>query len=79
MKNLFLSVFFAFAVSVMGYAQAVLPTSWNFDDATPTGWTESLGGSNTRYTNGMVGQACRLDQTNDYVQIYFAEEAGALS
>jgi hypothetical protein len=66
-------------ISVSASAQAVLPTSFNFSDATPNGWSESLGGSNTRYTNGFVGQACRLDQTNDYVLIEFAEEPGALS
>lgn len=60
-------------------AQAVLPTSWSFDDATPTGWTESLGASNTRYTNGFVGTACRLDATADYVVIEFAEEPGLVS
>jgi len=79
MKKIILSVFVSVTAFVAGYAQAVLPTAWNFDDATPNGWSESLGGSNTRYTNGMVGQACRLDQTNDYVQVYFAEEAGTLS
>ncbi len=67
------------ATTVVAFAQAVLPTSWNFDDATPTGWSESLGGSNTRYAQGLAGQACRLDQTNDFVQVFFAEEAGALS
>lgn len=60
-------------------AQAVLPTSWGFDTATPQGWSESLGASNTRYTNGFVGAACRLDQTSDFVLIEFAEEAGALT
>ncbi|MEZ4800823.1 MAG: endonuclease [Flavobacteriales bacterium] len=60
-------------------AQAVLPTAWSFDTATPEGWTESLGASNTRYTNGYVGTACRLDQTGDYVLIEIAEEPGALN
>jgi hypothetical protein len=69
----------ALMISVMVTAQAVLPTSFNFSDATPNGWSESLGGSNTRYTNGFVGQACRLDQTADYVLIEFAEEPGALT
>jgi hypothetical protein len=61
------------------FSQAILPTAFNFSDATPEGWSESLGGSNTRYTNGFVGQACRLDQTSDYVLIEFAEEPGALT
>ncbi|MBX7051756.1 MAG: endonuclease [Flavobacteriales bacterium] len=67
------------SISIASHAQAVLPTSWNFDVATPTGWTESLGGSNTRYANGLSGQACRLDATADYVLIQFAEEPGPLS
>jgi hypothetical protein len=60
-------------------AQAILPTSWGFDTAIPQGWSESLGTSNTRYANGFVQQACRLDATGDYVQIQFAEEPGTLT
>ncbi len=66
-------------LSGMMTSQAILPTSWNFDDATPTGWAESLQGSVTRYANGQAGQACRLDQTADYVTIEFTEEPGALA
>jgi endonuclease I len=61
------------------YAQAILPTSWNFDVNAPAGWSESLGASNTRYANGLTGQACRLDITGDYVLLEFAEEPGVLS
>ena len=68
-----------FASVQLANAQAILPTSWSFDTATPEGWTESLGGSAPRYANGAVGQACRLDATADYVQIEFAEEAGTLT
>jgi len=60
-------------------AQAVLPTSWDFDAATPTGWTESLGSSAPRYSTGFVGSACRLDATGDYVVIEFAEEPGEVA
>lgn len=60
-------------------SQAVLPTSWSFDTATPQGWTESLGSGNTRYTNGAVGTACRLDNTGEFVSIFYAEEGGSLS
>jgi hypothetical protein len=67
------------AFGLAAQAQAILPTGWNFDVATPEGWAESLGASNTRYANGLTGQACRLDGTNDYVSLYFAEEPGALS
>ena len=61
------------------FSQAVLPASWNFDVAAPAGWSESLGASNTRYANGMNGQACRLDANADYVLLQFAEEPGALN
>jgi endonuclease I len=60
-------------------AQAILPTSWNFDVNAPAGWSESLGASNTRYANGLTGQACRLDMTGDFVLLEFAEEPGVLS
>ena len=60
-------------------AQAILPTSWNFDVNAPAGWSESLGASNTRYANGQNGQACRLDATGDFVLLEFAEEPGALN
>jgi endonuclease I len=60
-------------------AQAVLPTSWNFDVNAPAGWSESLGASNTRYANGLTGQACRLDLTGDFILLEFAEEPGVLS
>jgi hypothetical protein len=77
-KNL-IGAFALVLMSVVAGAQAILPTSWNFDDATPNGWEESLQGSVTRYANGQTGQACRLDQTADYVTVEFAEEPGALA
>jgi len=60
-------------------AQAVLPTSWNFDVNAPAGWSESLGASNTRYANGLNGQACRLDLTGDFVLLEIGEEPGVLN
>ena len=69
----------AFGISLTSLAQAVLPTSWNFDVVAPEGWSESLGGSNTRYANGFSGQACRLDATADYILLQFAEEPGLIS
>jgi len=67
------------AVAQTVASQAVLPTSWNFDVNAPAGWSESLGASNTRYANGLNGQACRLDATGDYVIVEFAEEPGTLT
>ncbi len=64
---------------VSSSAQAVLPAFWSFDTATPTGWTESLGSGNTRYTNGFVGAACRLDNTGEFVLLEFVEEPGVVT
>ena len=60
-------------------AQAILPTSWSFDVAAPAGWSESLGSGNTRYTNGFVGSACRLDNTGEFVLLEFVEEPGVVT
>jgi len=61
-------------------AQAILPTSWDFDTPIPEGWTEAIGNTgNTRYPNGAIGQACRLDNTGEYILIEFAEEPGLLT
>ncbi|MFN0032945.1 MAG: endonuclease [Flavobacteriales bacterium] len=69
----------AMATAQLANAQAILPTSFNFDDATPTGWSESLNSGNTRYAAGFVGQACRLDGTTDYVLVEFSEEPGPIT
>ncbi len=61
---------------VTTFAQAVLPTSWDFDTATPDGWVESLGTGSLRYDQGQAGQACRLDNSGEYVLVSFADEPG---
>lgn len=66
-------------IFLMGYTQAVLPTSWDFDTAAPDGWVESLGTGSTRYDQGQTGQACRLDNTGEYVLVSFAEEPGSVT
>jgi hypothetical protein len=71
-------------VALSASAQAILPASWSFDVATPAGWTESLGSGNTRYANGFVGSACRLDNTGEFVLLEIIESlqmvlAGPLS
>jgi endonuclease I len=76
-QTLMMLVMLAVAQTVA--SQAVLPTSWNFDVNAPAGWSESLGASNTRYANGLNGQACRLDATGDFVVVAFAEEPGTLT
>lgn len=61
-------------------AQAVLPTSFGFDTATPTGWTQNLGNNgNLTYNGGPSGLAARLDATGENVVLFFAEEPGTLT
>jgi len=62
-------------------AQAPLPTSANFDDPVPTGWTEFLDVivGNTRYVNGLVGAACRLDATGEYVLVNYGDVCGSVT
>lgn len=75
------AVIIACMITLSNYvlAQSVLPTSWNFDDVIPQGWTESLQGGNFRYATGQVGTACRLDETNDYVLVNIADVPGTVS
>lgn len=63
------------------FGQAVLPTGWNFDDPTPTGWVESLDNNPglTRYVNGQSGAACKLDGDHEYVLVNFSDVCGSVS
>ncbi|MCF8464764.1 MAG: endonuclease [Flavobacteriales bacterium] len=63
------------------FGQTTLPASWNFDDPTPTGWTESLDEfvNGTRYTNGFVGAACKLDADDEYVTVHFSDVCGGVT
>lgn len=81
MKNLLL---LAIATLISGsvWAQATLPTGWNFDDPEPNGWTESLANNpgNTRYTQTTVsGAACRLDGDDEFVMVHFADVCGGVT
>lgn len=73
MKNLLTIILASAALNVLG--QASLPTSWNFDDLAPAGWEESLDQNpgNTRYTNGFLGAACKLDGDDEYVMVEFTD------
>jgi endonuclease I len=74
---------------VLAFAQAVLPTVWNFSTpgiaTPPTGWTTGLGtNGNLTYSgsaNSVGGDniACRLDATGEFLTIWFAEKPGPLS
>lgn len=60
-------------------AQAPLPTSANFDDPLPESWVEFLQQGNTRYVNGHIGAACRLDEDDDYVMVHFGDVASTVT
>jgi len=62
-------------------AQTSLPTGWDFDQPQPAGWTEylSVNPGNTRYTNGSVGAACKLDGDGEYVEVYFSDVCGGVT
>ena len=63
------------------FGQATLPASWNFDDPIPAGWTEHLDEyvNGTRYTNGLVGAACKLDADDEYVMVNFSDVCGGVT
>lgn len=76
-----LSVILGGLVSANALAQATLPASWNFDDPQPTGWTEHLDEfvNGTRYTNGLVGAACKLDADDEFVMVEFSDVCGGVT
>ncbi len=86
MKKILLSLCL---MPIMAFAQAVLPTIWNFSNpgiaTPPTGWTTGLGtNGNLTYSgsaNSVGGDntACRLDATGEFLTIWFAEKPGPLS
>ena len=63
------------------FGQTSLPAAWNFDDPQPVGWTEELSNNpgNTRYTNGSVGAACKLDGDDEYVVVHFSDVCGGVT
>lgn len=76
MKKALISLF---AVAAIGLsAQTTLPTSWSFTTTSfPNGWTAS---GNSYYTgSGNTPPACKLDNTGDWVQIWFASAPGTLT
>lgn len=80
MKNLF-TLMLGGLVSASTFGQTTLPTAWNFDDPQPTGWVEELSNNpgNTRYTNGLVDAACKLDGDDEYVQVHFSDVCGGVT
>lgn len=62
---------------LLANSQTTLPTSWDASGATPNGWTLS---GTTFYTgSGNPAPAIRFDNQADFVDIWFADEPGALT
>lgn len=73
----FLTTLMIFA-AIAASAQTTLPTSWSFPTTTfPTGWSAS--GISYYTGSGNTPPAAKLDNTGDWVQIFFAQTPGALS
>ena len=71
----------AMLAASVAFGQTTLPASWNFDDPTPTGWTESLDEfvNGTRYTNGLLGAACKLDADDEFVMVHISDVCGGVT
>ncbi len=73
----------ALIISIQGFSQAALPTSYNFENfigaaSMPIGWTTNITGAFT-YASGQSGIAGKLDATGEYIQIQTADPIGTLS
>lgn len=85
MKNKFLNFVLIFFAMVNTYAQAPVPTSWDFESiaAQPPGWTiNNLNNSSIFYTGSSAcagNQSLRLDATNESLVIYLGSQPGTVS
>jgi len=73
----------ALIISLQGFSQTALPTSFNFDTfsgqaSLPTGWTTNITGTYT-YATGQAGPAGKFDQQGEFVQIQTADPIGTLN
>lgn len=71
----------ALLIALSAFGQASLPSFANFDDPLPLGWTENLNVvvGNTRYANGLLGAACRLDATGEFVVVNYGDVCGNIA
>jgi hypothetical protein len=86
MKKIFFSICM---MPLLAFAQAVLPTSWNFTtpgiSTPPDGWITGLGtnGNLTYSGNGFSvggdGLSCRLDGNGEFLTVWFNDKPGNLS
>lgn len=84
MKKTIYSIFLACFVTLLGYSQAVLPTSSSFTTtAFPTGWTASSTAPNSSIAyysaSGNTPPALKFDGTGDMLTINFASAPGDLT
>ena len=79
-----LLAFVLLCLGSLAFAQAPVPTSWDFEtfSAPPQGWNFiDAGGSGTTYgaANSCGSLALRMDFTNDQLVIFFGQQPGALT
>jgi endonuclease I len=82
-KNLLITAF-ALLVSMLTFAQAPVPTSWDVENyaAIPAGWQHiNVGSTGTIYgsANSCGSQALRLDEDGDALLIWVGQQPGAIT
>ena len=82
-KNLLITAF-ALLVSMLTFAQAPVPTSWDVENyaAIPNGWQHiNVGATGTIYSaaNSCGSQALRLDEDGDALLIWVGQQPGNIS
>lgn len=82
MKKLTYTLLFLVAFNIVAWAQAILPTSWDFSTPQtpgpyPVGWTAS--GTDFYATSGNPGIACKFLLTGNTVTIQFTTAPGSLT
>lgn len=85
MRNYCLTIVFILLAFTRSFAQAPVPTSWNFESIAtqPTGWTiTNLNNSSLFYTGSSAcngNQSLRLDATNEALTIFLGSQPGTVT
>lgn len=81
MKKISTLIAISLSLVMAAFAQAPVPTSWDFEITAPLGWsssgTEFYTATSTGYFN--TPPACKLNHTGDYVMVNLADEPGNVS
>ena len=64
------------AISLGVFAQASIPTSWDFNGTAPTGWTQTGTATYSSTALVVIAPSCKLDGTADNVTINVADAPG---